>query len=174
MRLARPRVGKALYSVSRTHCSWLGPSNALHFGCRPLTVNRSLFSPRSGTTWEIECKGVRFGSETLFFIECRRYTTSLLDQESLGGLTYRIRDSGAAVASSFRHWGFKKVPRRSRRQKTSSPLKLNPDSRPELYVARYLDQLRTGIQDRLWLSDFVTLILYDEHGILKERRQGSS
>ena len=51
---------------------------------------------RSGTKWTIDAKGVAEGNEVFFIVECRRYTTSKQNQEKVGGLAYRISDSGAA------------------------------------------------------------------------------
>ena len=50
----------------------------------------------SGTNWEIDAKGVRAGDEGCVIIECRRYTKDRVPQDEVGGLAYRIRDSGAA------------------------------------------------------------------------------
>jgi hypothetical protein len=53
----------------------------------------------SGTSWEIDAKGVRAGDEGFVIIECRRYTTRGVPQEQVGGLAYRIRDTGAEGGS---------------------------------------------------------------------------
>ncbi|MBN2089021.1 hypothetical protein JW964_05390 [candidate division KSB1 bacterium] len=50
---------------------------------------------RSGTSYEIDAKGIKENDETFIIVECRRYTTSKQNQEKLGTLAYRIIDSGA-------------------------------------------------------------------------------
>ena len=56
---------------------------------------KQLVPGKSGTNWEIDAKGIKEGEGGFVIIECRRYTSSRLNQESLGGLAYRIQDTGA-------------------------------------------------------------------------------
>ena len=49
----------------------------------------------SDTQWEIDAKGILDGGAAFVIIECRRYTTSRLNQEQVAALAYRILDSGA-------------------------------------------------------------------------------
>ena len=51
---------------------------------------------QSGTTWEIDAKGIRKGDEGFVIIECRCYPNDRVTQEEVAGLAYRIWDSGAA------------------------------------------------------------------------------
>src|SRR6478672_9696417 len=48
------------------------------------------------TNWTVDGKGVKTEDGAIVVIECRRYTTSKLDQEDIGGFAYRIGDVGAA------------------------------------------------------------------------------
>lgn len=50
----------------------------------------------SGTSWEIDAKGVAKDKEAFVVIECKRYTTSKLNQELIAGVAYRITDTGAS------------------------------------------------------------------------------
>ncbi len=50
----------------------------------------------SGTTWEVDRKGVTTNGRAIVVIECRRYTTSKLKQKDMAALAYTIRDVGAA------------------------------------------------------------------------------
>src|SRR4029077_2547239 len=47
------------------------------------------------TTWEIEAKGITEGGQGFFIVECKRYPGRRLSQEMVGGLAYRILDTGA-------------------------------------------------------------------------------
>src|ERR1700744_698027 len=51
---------------------------------------------KSGMNWEVEGKGIKTDGGAIVVIECRRYTTSKLKPEAIGGLAYRIADVGAA------------------------------------------------------------------------------
>ena len=51
---------------------------------------------KSGMEWTIDGKGVKTDDGGIVVIECRRYTTSRLKAEAMGGFAYRIKDLGAA------------------------------------------------------------------------------
>src|SRR5260221_13330074 len=50
---------------------------------------------RSGTTWEIDAKGICEGGADFLLIECRRYTNSRLNQGKVAQLAFTIIDTGA-------------------------------------------------------------------------------
>ena len=52
----------------------------------------------SGTIWRVEGTAIRSADNAFLIIECRRHTTQGLSQESVGGLAYRINDTGAGGA----------------------------------------------------------------------------
>jgi hypothetical protein len=60
----------------------------LEFGLKAVEGKQEIEGHRSGTKWEIEGKGIREGDTRFFIIECRRYTTSRLEQEALGHSRY--------------------------------------------------------------------------------------
>src|SRR5258706_10891067 len=66
---------------------------ASHFGLGRVEGKQIVPGKRSGSKWEIEAKGVKGGGEGFLIIECRRYTKSRLNQESLGGLEIRPLDT---------------------------------------------------------------------------------
>ena len=68
---------------------------AEHFGLERVQGKQRVEGSRSGTTWEIDAKGVCSDGESFMIVECRRYTSSKQSQEDLGGLAYRIIDTGA-------------------------------------------------------------------------------
>jgi Restriction endonuclease len=51
---------------------------------------------KSGMVWEVDAKGVKTGEGAIVVIECRRYTSSKVKPEAVGGLAYRISDVGAS------------------------------------------------------------------------------
>jgi hypothetical protein len=50
---------------------------------------------QSGTEWEIDAKGVR-GDDGPVVVECKRYTSSKVDQGTVAKLAYSISDVGAS------------------------------------------------------------------------------
>jgi hypothetical protein len=69
--------------------------NAQELGLNRVEGEQKIPGLRSGTTYNIEAKGIRDGDESIVIIECRRYTTSKQNQGKLGELAYRIIDTGA-------------------------------------------------------------------------------
>lgn len=80
-------------------------------------------------------------------VECRRYTTSRLPQESVGGLAYRIIDTGASggilVTPLNLQSGAKKVAGHSNIQHVI----LGPNSTTTEYVLRFLNRTFIGVAD---------------------------
>jgi hypothetical protein len=59
---------------------------------------------RSGTNWEIDAKGVKADGVGFVIVECRRYTTSRLNQKDLGALAFAIKHTeaqGGIMVSPF-------------------------------------------------------------------------
>lgn len=51
----------------------------------------------SGTSWEIDAKGVREGDNSaIMLVECRQYRSKRLNQDAVGGFAYRISDTGTS------------------------------------------------------------------------------
>ena len=65
-----------------------------HFGLE-CVEGKQCVPGKCGTEWEIDAKGVADNGEGFLIVECRRYTTSWLNQESIAGLAFRIQDTGA-------------------------------------------------------------------------------
>ena len=111
---------------------------------------------RSGTKWTIDAKGVAEGNEVFFIVECRRYTTSKQNQEKVGGLAYRISDSGAAGGIIVSPFGLQEGGAKVAAAENIISVKLNADSTPTEFAFRFLDKLCLGIRGKLGLSGIVS------------------
>jgi hypothetical protein len=69
---------------------------ATKFGIERFEGKQNVEGKRSGTSYEIDAKGMGSDNEVFIIVECRRYTTSRQSQERLGGLAYRIIDTEAS------------------------------------------------------------------------------
>ena len=69
---------------------------ASEFGLTRVLPDQQVTGQVSGTEWNIEGKALVDGSDIFLIVECRRYTTSKIKQEAVGGLAFRIYDSMAA------------------------------------------------------------------------------
>ncbi|MCW5199019.1 restriction endonuclease [Desulfobulbus sp. F4] len=117
---------------------------AEHFGLE-CVEGKQLVPGESGTDWEIDAKGVANNGDGFLIVECRRYTTSRLDQESIAGLAFRIQDTGAqggiVVTPLDLQAGAKKVAA----YKNIHHVKLSPDSTTSVYVLRWLKEIFIGL-----------------------------
>ena len=69
---------------------------AEEFGLDRVECGGKIVGLRSGTKYSLDAKGFKKDGEGFIIIECRRYLKSKQKQEQMGGLAYRIIDSGAA------------------------------------------------------------------------------
>src|SRR5262245_21060874 len=65
------------------------------FGIDRFEGKQNVLGIRSGTTYEIDAKGIVEHGTAFMIVECRRYLHSRQNQENLGALAYRIMDTGA-------------------------------------------------------------------------------
>lgn len=125
---------------------------AEHFGLEYVEGKQSVPGNKSGTSWNIEAKGVAENGEGLLIVECRRYTTSRLDQESIGGLAWRIQDIGAQggiiVSPLELQIGAKKVAA----CENIHHVILDQNSTTSQYVLRFLNKVFVGITASVGVS----------------------
>ena len=115
---------------------------------------KQLIQGRSGTTWEIDGKGVSIDDSAAFIIiECRRYTTSKQKQEQIAALAYRIQDTGAAGGIIVSPLGLQEGAERVAQAERIASVRLDKDSTPEQYLLHFLGKVFRG----MGLYDTVTV-----------------
>jgi hypothetical protein len=124
-----------------------------HFGLSRVEGKQSLLGLRSGTDWTIDAKGISIGAEAFVIIECRRHTTSKEDQEQLGGLAYRIIDTGAQGGILVSPLGFQSGAEKVAQAEGIVHVELHADSTPTEFAMRFLNQIFVGIHECCTLSD---------------------
>lgn len=119
----------------------------------------------SGTSWEIDAKGVREGDNSaIMLVECRQYRFKRLNQEAVGGLAYRVIDTGAAggiiVSPLPLQDGAKKVAEAN----NIVHVRLAPDSTPENFVIGFFNKIFIGVTERVAIPDHVSVVITDKDG----------
>jgi hypothetical protein len=134
------------------------------FGLEGVEGKQKVLGGITGADWEIDAKGIRQGGVGFLIIECRRKTKSKLAQEAVGGIAYRIIDTGAdggIIVSPFDlQKGAKKVANAANVKRVT----LDPNSTTKEYVMRYLNDIFAGLQDTLTPTDSFTATVYDKDG----------
>lgn len=117
---------------------------------------------KSGAKWEIDAKGIRKNKSDgagFVIVECRRYTNSRLKQESIGGLAFRIMDTGAqggiVVSPMELQSGAKKVAEHSNIQHVI----LDVNSTTADYLIKFLNQIFVGRSDAVTLKESVVVVV---------------
>jgi hypothetical protein len=101
-------------------------------------------------------------------VECRRYTTSHLDQESLGALAYRIFDTGAAGAIVVSPLGLQGGAEKVAQSERVVSVTLDPSSSTTDYVMKFLDKIRVGLSGTLHLKGELSGKLIRKDGSVEE------
>lgn len=124
---------------------------------------KQIIPGESGTSWEIEAKGVLVADEGFLIIECRRYPTRRVTQEEAAGLAYRIKDTGAAGGIVVSPLDLQKGATLVAQHEGIKHVHLDPKSTTTEYILRYLNQVFVGVSDRLSLKGKESLTMVITH-----------
>lgn len=133
------------------------------------TVEGKQIVAGASTSWEIEAKGVNKEGEGFLIVECRRYK-SRLTQESVGGLAFRILDTGASggiiVSPLPLQSGAQKVAKHSK----ITHVILSPKSTTTDYLLRFLNQIFIGLSDSVTVTDRLHIEVFRDGKLIDERK----
>ena len=124
--------------------AWLLDQFAHEFGLDRVEGKQNVTGRRSGTSWEIDAKGVRERDGGFMIVECRRYTKSRICQEQVAGLAYRILDSGAIGGIVVSPLGFQEGAAKVAASEGIFAVTLDPSSTPASFLIGFLDKFRVG------------------------------
>jgi hypothetical protein len=114
-----------------------------HFGLGRVE-GKQLVAGASGTSWEIDAKGVKDNDAGFVIIECRRRTKQGVSQGQIGKLVFKIQDTGAVegiiVSPLPLQSGAKIVAAAQRIQQ----VQLSPNSTTTDYVVSFLERIFYG------------------------------
>lgn len=116
---------------------------AEHFGLNRVE-GKQILPGRSGTNWKIDGKGLKMGNEGFIIVECRRYTTSRPNQESLGGIAYRILDTAAEGGIIVTPLGIQKGAAMVANAVNIVSVRLDGNSTSTDYVLQFLNRVMIG------------------------------
>jgi hypothetical protein len=99
---------------------------------------------KSGMKWTVDGKGVKTEDGAIVVIECRRYTTSKLKPEAMGGFAYRIGDVGAAGGIVVTPIGVQEGGEKIAKYEGIEIVHLDANSTTTDYVLSFLDKVFIG------------------------------
>ena len=118
------------------------------FGLECVQGKQEIQGKRSGTSWEIDGKGITEGGQGFFIVECKRYPDRRLNQEMVGGLAYRILDAGADGAILVSPMGFQEGAAKIAAAENILSVELNESSTATDFALKFLKTLYLGITMR--------------------------
>lgn len=126
-------------------------------GIKDVRGKRVVRGQLSGTDWEIDAQATRTSDGSLVIIECRRKTTSRLNQEALAAIAYRIRDTGAGGAITVSPYPLQKGAQKVASAEGVQHVVLHPDSAPDSWAAEIAGMIQMGFTDRVEVAISETL-----------------
>ncbi|MEO6324230.1 MAG: hypothetical protein ABIT01_00985 [Thermoanaerobaculia bacterium] len=119
----------------------------------------------SGTSWEIDGKAIDEDGERFFIVEARRHTTKGLEQEQLGAIAFRIKDTGASGAFVISPLPLQRGAEMVARAASIKHLQVSADSTPDNYIVEFLvgvmREIHIGMTDYATVRDSLTITLKD-------------
>lgn len=124
----------------------------------------------SGTIWEIDGKGVRADDGGIIVIECKRYPDDRVDQETIGGLAWRIHEElGASGGIVVTPLGLQSGAELVAKRADIQVVELNADATPTEYVMRLLDKVCLGVALKTTVTLSATAIVTKAGGGQQEK-----
>ena len=114
------------------------------FGLDRVEGKQKLPGLKSGTTWEIDAKGVRDSDGAIFVVECRRYPDRKVSQDAMAGLAYRIQDIGAEGGILVSPLELQSGARSIAEAEEIVEVQLEPNSTPRDFAMRFFGRLMAG------------------------------
>lgn len=130
---------------------------------------KEIIPGQSGTNWEIDAKGIKADGEGFLIVECRRYTTSRLSQESVGALAYRIKDTGAEGGIIVSPLELQKGAKKIAEHEGIHHVILDPKSTTTDYMLKFLNQILIGISETVKITDKVHIQIIRDGKVIEER-----
>ena len=130
---------------------------------------KQIIPGQSGTNWEIDAKGIKADGEGFLIVECRRYTTSRLCQESVGALAYRIKDTGAEGGIIVSPLELEKGAKKIAEHEKIHHVILDPKSTTTDYMLKFLNQIFIGFSDTVKLTDKLHIQIIRDGKVIEER-----
>jgi hypothetical protein len=117
---------------------------AAHFGLGSVE-GKQIVAGASGAVWEIDAKGVRRNDEGFVIVECRRYTKRGVPQDGIGGLVFRIQDTGAVGGIIVSPLPLQSGAKLVAESQGIQHIQLSADSTTTDYVLRFLEHTFHGL-----------------------------
>jgi hypothetical protein len=125
---------------------------ASEFGLELVEGKQLIEGQHTGTTWEIDAKGIKRNDEGIILVECRRYTTSRQNQKALGALAYTISDTKAVGGIIVSPLGLQTGAELVAKSENIVSVLLTENSTTHEYLMRFLGKIMVGLSHPVHVS----------------------
>ena len=122
------------------------------FGLDNVEGKQKVAGNDSGTTYEIDGKGIVAGGEGFLIVECRRHNQAL-KQESMAAIAYRIIDTGADGGIVGSPLPVQEGAAKIAKANNIITVQLSADATRHEYLMQFLSELHVGFYDDVEVSD---------------------
>jgi hypothetical protein len=126
------------------------------FGLDRVEPKQKVEGEESGTTYEIDGKGVVERPEAFLIVECRRHKQPL-KQEHLAAVAYRIIDTGADGGIVVSPLPVQEGAAKIANARNIVTVQLNADATRHEYLMRFLNELHSSFHDDIEVSDLLEI-----------------
>jgi hypothetical protein len=113
---------------------------SIEFGLMRVEEKQKIPGLNTGTEWEIDAKGITEDDGGFVIVECRKYTNSKQNQEKLGGLAFRITDTGAVGGIIVSPLGLQEGAQKVAKSNHIISVQLDANCSPEEFKLKFLDR----------------------------------
>lgn len=138
---------------------------AIEFGLG-YVEGKQLIAGKSGLKWEIDAKGYSESNDAFLVIECKRYTTRKISQETVSTLAYRITDTGASGGIIVSVLGLQKGAEKLAEYENIHIARLNENCTTAEYLLQLLNKIFLGLSDTVSFHESVMITHRDNNGRL--------
>lgn len=129
---------------------------------------KQIIPGQSGTNWEIDAKGIKVDGEGFLIVECRRYPTSRLSQESVGALAYRIKETGAEGGIVVSPLELQKGAKKVAEHEGIHHVILDSKSTTTDYMLKFLNHIFIGISETVKVTDKMHIQIIRAGNVIEE------
>lgn len=137
------------------------------FGLKAVEGKQKIPGLISGTTWELDAKGICINDKDFIHIEARQYESSKQTQAKLGALVYSIIDTGAAGGIIVSPLGLQEGAELIAQAHNVQDVRLRADSTMGEYLLVSRNFIAMGMSESIDLSkirDEVQIFAIDQNG----------
>jgi len=130
-----------------------------------MECKQNVVGTRSGTSWQIDAKGVRAADGGFMIVECKRWIKNKHPQDTVGCLAYRIIDTGAIGGIVVSPLGLQEGGQKVAAAENIFEVHMDENSTRNCFVIHFLRKFMVGCTHYLSISDYASAEVVKSNGL---------